>query len=131
MTVLDTSGAVDVLLGSGVAGQVGELLSAGPMAAPDLLAFEVLAVLRRMALRGDATPGRLAGAADDLGDLAVELYPSMPLRRRAWELRENLTIGDALFLALAEQLGEPLATKDAGLADAAQRHSRVAVIRLA
>jgi predicted nucleic acid-binding protein len=130
VTVLDTSGAVDLLLGSGAAGQVGDLLAAGPVAAPDLLVFEVLAVLRRLALRGDAPPARLAGAADDLGDLAVELYPSLPLRRRAWELRENLTVGDALFLALAEQLGEPLATKDEGLADAAERHGAVPVVRL-
>lgn len=131
MTVLDTSGAVDVLLGSGAAARVGELLDdEGPLAAPDVLTFEVLAVLRRMALRGDADRPRLDGAIEDLGDLSIQLYPSMPLRRRAWDLRENMTAGDALFVALAESLGEPLATKDSGLADAAERHAEVRVIRL-
>jgi predicted nucleic acid-binding protein len=132
VTVVDTSGVVDVLLGSGAAARVGGLIAAeGSIAAPDVLVFEIVAVLRRMALRGTAAEERLRGAVTDLGDLSVELYPSLPLRARAWELRANLTVGDALFLALAEQLGEPLATKDAGLADAAERHGSVEVVRLA
>jgi predicted nucleic acid-binding protein len=40
------------------------------------------------------------------------------MRERAWGLRENFTIADALFVALAERLGEPLATKDLALAAA-------------
>ena len=45
----------------------------------------------------------------------MRLHPSLPLRFRAWEHRDNLTAGDALFVALAEQLGEPFATGDAAL----------------
>ena len=131
MTVLDTSGAVDVLLGSGASATVNDLLARqGPLAAPDVLTFEVLAVLRRMASRGDAGPERLGGAVADLGDLSLQLYPAMPLRARAWGLRENFTAGDALFVALAEALDEPLATKDLGLADATERHTGVRVVRL-
>lgn len=131
MTVVDTSAVVDLLLGSGVASRVGELVrTEGSVAAPDVVVFETMAVLRRMSLRGDAPPDRLRGAVDDLADLPIVLYPSVPLRTRAWELRENLTVGDALFLVLAEQLGEPLATKDAGLAVAAERHSAVVALRL-
>ncbi|MDO9408183.1 type II toxin-antitoxin system VapC family toxin [Patulibacter sp.] len=131
MTVLDTSGAVDVLLGSGAAATVNDLLARqGPLAAPDVLTFEVLAVLRRMASRGDAGPERLGGAVADLGDLSLQLYPAIPLRARAWGLRENFTAGDALFVALAEALDEPLATKDLGLADATERHTGVQVVRL-
>jgi predicted nucleic acid-binding protein len=130
VTVVDTSAVVDVLLGSGAAGQVAPLLAAGPAAAPDVLTFEVLAVLRRLALRGDASDERLSGAVADLGDLAIDLYPSMALRRRAWELRANATAADALFVALAESLGEPLATKDEGLAAVAERFGDVEVIRL-
>jgi predicted nucleic acid-binding protein len=130
VTVVDTSAVVDVLLGSGAAAEVAPLLEAGPAAAPDVLTFEVLAVLRRLALRGDASGERLAGAVVDLGDLAVDLYPSMALRHRAWELRANATAADALFVALAESLGEPLATKDEGLAAVAERFGDVEVIRL-
>jgi predicted nucleic acid-binding protein len=68
---------------------------------------------------------------DDLGDLAIDLYPTLPLRQRAWELRENLTAADALFVALAERLGEPLATKDRALASAARTYAGVEAIELA
>ena len=66
-----------------------------------------------------------------LGDLPLELFPSLPLKRRAWELRRNLTAADALFVALAERLDEPLATKDAALARAASKHATVETVVLA
>jgi predicted nucleic acid-binding protein len=131
VTVLDTSAAIDFLLGDGVAADVESLLARErTLAAPDLLVFEVLAVLRRDVLRGTVGSQRAQGAIEDLGDLAVDLFPSIVLRERAWELRENLTVGDALFVALAEQLAEPLATKDRGLVSAARRHARVETIEL-
>jgi predicted nucleic acid-binding protein len=131
VTVLDTSAVVDFLLGTGVSEQVGELMVAeGELAAPDLLTFEVLTVLRRGAMRGAITVSRAKSAVEDLGDLPVELFPSLPLRRRAWALRENLTAADALFVALAEQLGEPLATKDAALAAEAGKHAVLTVRKL-
>lgn len=131
MTVIDTSGVVDFLLADGVAGEVEELMRReGELAAPDLLVFETLAVLRRETLRGRLAETRAAGAVLDLGDLPIELFPSLPQRERAWELRENLAAADALFVALAEELGEPLATKDLGLADAAAKHGGIDVMAL-
>ncbi len=131
MTVLDSSAAIDYLLAGGVAPQVGVLLSdGGPAAAPDLLVFEVLAVLRRHLGRGALTESRARGAIDDLGDLAVDLFPTLTLRRRAFELRHNLTAADGLFVALAEMLDEPLATKDRALAEAAREHSGIEVLLL-
>jgi len=99
-------------------------------AAPDLFVFEVLAVLRRDVSRHMLEPERAQGAIDDLGDLPVELFGTLPLRRRAWELCENLTAADALFVALAEHLGEPLATTDRGLASAARDHARIETLEL-
>jgi predicted nucleic acid-binding protein len=130
MTVLDTSVVVDIVLGSGAAAAGLKLMEADRAAAPDLLTFEVLAVLRRVAAGAEVDDGRWAGAVADLGDLRLDLFPSLPLRQRAWALRRNVTIGDALFVALAEALDEPLATKDVGLARAAEQFSRVPVIRL-
>ena len=64
MTVIDTSGVVDFLLGVGAAEQVESLMAGeGELAAPDLLVFEVLAVLRREALRGVLAEARAADAA--------------------------------------------------------------------
>ena len=131
MTAIDTSPVVDFLLGSGAADQVQDLLERErSVAAPDLLVFEVLAVLRRDAARGLITDERARGAIEDLGDFPVELFPTLPLRVRAWELRNNLTAADGIFVALAERLGEPLATKDRGLAAAARRHARIDVLEL-
>jgi len=131
VTVLDTSAAIDFLLGDGVAGEVGALLEReGVLAAPDLLVFEVLAVLRREVGRGELAGARAEGAVEDIGDLPVDLFPGLPLRARAWELRQNLTVADAIFAALAERLGEPLVTKDRGLAAAARAHAGIEVVLL-
>ena len=131
MTVLDTSAVLDHLLGSGTSSVVQALLAqGGPAAAPDLVLFEALAVLRRAVARQELAERRAQSAVADLGDMALTLFPSMPLRTRAWELRRNLTAADALFVALAEALDEPLATKDGGLATAAERHAAVGVITL-
>jgi predicted nucleic acid-binding protein len=131
VTVLDTSAAVDYLLGVGASAQVQRLMSEeGELAAPDLLVFEVLAVLRRACHRGVVGDARAAGAVSDLGELSIRLFPSMPLRGRAWALRAKLTAGDALFVALAESLDEPLATKDEALASEAAKHASLEVVRL-
>lgn len=131
MTVLDSSAVIDYLVGDGVADEVEPLLAADiAPAAPDLLVFEVLAVLRRHVQRGAMDAERAESAIGDLGDLAVELFPTLALRDRAWELRENLAAADALFVALAERLDEPLATKDRGLIAAAKRHAEVETIEL-
>jgi len=132
MTVIDTSAVVDFLIGEEASEEVEALLERErTVAAPDLLVFEVLAVLGRHVRRGAIAAERARAAVEDLGDLAVEIFPTLPLRERAWELRENLTAADALFVALAERLGEPLATKDRGLASAARRHAGVESIELA
>lgn len=131
MTVLDCSVVVDYLLGTGAADEVEWILETeGPAAAPDLLVFEVLAVLRRDVRRGVMDAGRASGAVEDLGDLWIDYFPTVALRERAWELRDNLTAADALYAALAERLGEALATKDRGLASVASRQLRIETVEL-
>jgi predicted nucleic acid-binding protein len=130
VTVVDSSGIVDFLLGIGVAKQVELLLEQeGELAAPDVLVFEVLAVLRREAAR-ELPESRASAAVGDLGDVALALFPSLALRDRAWSLRHNFTIADAIFIALAGQLREPLATKDSSLASEAVKHAAAEVLVL-
>lgn len=50
--------------------------------------------------------------------LVVERFPHPALRRRAWELRDNVSFYDGLYVALAESVGLPLVTTDAKLAKA-------------
>ena len=49
--------------------------------------------------------GPSPGLLEDCADMPVHLFASLPLRLRAWELRENLTTADALFVSLAESVG--------------------------
>lgn len=130
MTVVDSSVVVDYLLGRAGSAEAVErvLVEEGDVAAPDVLVFEVLAVLRRSVQRGELAADRAEAAIGDLGDMQLLLYPALTLRERAWRLRENCTIGDGLFAALAELLDEPLMTVDRRLAAAARDHAGVTVV---
>jgi predicted nucleic acid-binding protein len=55
-------------------------------------------------------------ALQDLMALPVERYPHTELLPRAFSLRDNATIYDALYLALAEALQATLLTRDHALA---------------
>ena len=130
MTVLDSSGAVDYLLGEEAAPAVAEIFGGETAAAPDLITFEVLAVLRRLVLHRQLDLVRGTAAVADLADLPIDLFPSLPLIPRAWDLRGSMTAADAIFVALAEALGEKLATKDDRLARTVAQQTEVELIRL-
>jgi len=85
------------------------------LAAPYLLDAEVASVLRRQVSSGQLPPRRARLALDDLITMPLRRAPHIPLLSRAWELRENLTIYDALYVALAEALDVRLLTADAPL----------------
>lgn len=54
----------------------------------------------------------------DLVDLDALRWDHEPLLGRAWELRENVSAYDAMYVALAEALEAPLVTSDARLSHA-------------
>ena len=64
----------------------------------------------------DARRARLA--LEDLAALPARRAPHRPLLRRCWELRDNLTIYDAAYIALAEAMNTTLLTGDQKLARA-------------
>jgi predicted nucleic acid-binding protein len=82
------------------------------LAAPELLDLEVASVLRGQALAGALDARRAQLALADLRELPLQRAPHRPLLARCWELRENLTIYDASYVALAEALGADLLTGD-------------------
>ncbi len=86
------------------------------LAAPELIDLEVLSVLRRSERVGALNTRRAALAVRDLRDLPLDRAPHLPLVRRCWELRGNVTAYDAAYVALAETLGVPLLTADRRLA---------------
>jgi predicted nucleic acid-binding protein len=95
-----------------------ELRAAGELSAPDLVDVETVAVLRKRWLAGAISDQRFAIAIEDLEDLALDRYPTLPLMRRAYELRANVTAYDAAYVALAEVLGCELLTADRRLTNA-------------
>lgn len=88
------------------------------LAAPHLMPIEAANILRRAALAGDISADAASLAHGDLLDLRVALWPYAPLAERCWELRENVTIYDGTYVALAELLDARLATLDQRLVGA-------------
>ncbi|HEX6676536.1 MAG TPA: type II toxin-antitoxin system VapC family toxin [Actinomycetes bacterium] len=120
MIVIDASVLANVVGDDGDDGRLARarLQHVGGVSAPDLVDVETVAVLRKRWLARAITDRRFAAAIDDLADLAVDRYPMLPLMRRAYELRANLTAYDAAYVALAEGLDCALLTADARLARA-------------
>jgi predicted nucleic acid-binding protein len=109
--VVDASVVVAALVDSGEAGRWAEdVLVSDHLAAPHLMPVEVANVLRRASASGEVSPDVASLAHADLQALRVELFPYEVIARRAWELRENLTLYDAWYVATAELLGAKLAT---------------------
>jgi len=73
---------------------------------PHLADVEVTQGLRRLVREGDVSPDRAAEALADLADLDVHRHAHLDLLTRAWKLRDNITAYDAMYVALAEALGQ-------------------------
>ena len=119
-TVADSSALVAVLLGSDSESRWTEsALADDNLVCPELALAESSNVLRRMELAGQISRTRAATAFADLLRLDIILFPFVPFAQRIWQLRNNLTIYDAWYVALAEALDCPLVTLDRRLSRAA------------
>ncbi|MXZ96354.1 MAG: type II toxin-antitoxin system VapC family toxin [Acidimicrobiaceae bacterium] len=111
--VVDASVLVGALTDSGREGRwCKQALERAPAAAPELALAEATNILRRLELSRSISHLEATAAHRDLLRLAIELYPFAPFAGRVWELRENLTVYDAWYVALAEVLEWPLVTLD-------------------
>ena len=130
MIVLDASAAIEWLLqtqsGVRVARRIFSLRET--LHAPHLLDVEVTQAFRRYVATRAVTVSRAEEALQDLVDLRVRRYPHVLFLRRVWELRDNLTAYDALYVALAEALDATLVTCDGKIAPAPGHRARVEVI---
>jgi predicted nucleic acid-binding protein len=96
--------------------------------APHLIDVEVAQVVRRYAANGEIDGKRGGSALDDLAVFPMRRYPHEVLLPRVWELRNNLTAYDAVYIALAEALGAPLLTRDRHLAGASGHRATVELV---
>ena len=127
MIVLDASAAIDWLIQSPAGKLIGQRIlgQQETIHAPHLFDLEVLQVLRRLAHQFVITDARAEIAVHDLHKLRIVRYPHIVLLPRVWQLRNNLTAYDAVYIALAEQLRAPLITRDAGIAAASGHRVQV------
>lgn len=129
MIVLDASALIDVLLQKGAATAIAARLfdSEEQIHVPHLIDLEVAQVLRRHERVGDLVQRRAETAFADLANLGLIRHPHNLLLIRVWELRDNLTAHDAIYVALAEALGATLVTRDRRTALASGHDARVEV----
>ncbi|MFD4421284.1 type II toxin-antitoxin system VapC family toxin [Agromyces sp. NPDC058484] len=105
-----------------------ERLRGNRLAAPDLIDLEVVSVLRRQVTAGLLEERRAELALADLLDLPLRRVAHRPLLARCWALRENLTVYDAAYVALAEALEAVLVTGDVRLSRAPGLRCQVEVV---
>ncbi|HUO73996.1 MAG TPA: type II toxin-antitoxin system VapC family toxin [Solirubrobacteraceae bacterium] len=131
MIVVDASVLANVIGDDGADGRRarGEIRGAGQVAAPDLVDVETVAVLRKRWLAGTISDRRFEAAIADLEQLGISRYPTLPLMRRAVELRANVTAYDASYVALAELLGCEVLTGDDRLVGASGPRCAIRLLR--
>jgi predicted nucleic acid-binding protein len=131
MIVVDASAITELLLQTRLGTSVERRLYKDDEAfhAPHLLDVEVLSALRRLVRAGDVPADRAEEAIADLAALPLSRHGHLDVATRVWELRQNVTAYDAVYLALAESLDATLVTCDRPLGSAPGHAARIEVIR--
>lgn len=128
MIVVDSGAVVDALTGAPGGDSLRRHIRGQELHAPHLLDYEVVSALRGLTLGGHLSETRALDALLDFEDLPIVRWAGLePLRRRAFELRHNLSAYDAAYVALAEALECPLVTRDNRLGKAVGHDARVEV----
>lgn len=118
MPVVDASVVVEFLGGSDRVPTLDERLKTEEhtLWAPHLIDAEVGHALRRKVRLGQLDVADAEEAIWELNALPLRLVEHENLVKVAWDLRENFTFYDGLYVALALLLGETLLTLDARMA---------------
>lgn len=113
MIVLDTSAAVEFLVGSDdLAEDVRVAVSGQKLAAPHAVDLECASTLRGLVQGRKLPAGEAERALWLLAAMALTRYSHAPLLPRIWQLRHNMWPCDAAYVALAEALAADLVTVD-------------------
>ena len=131
MIVVDASAMTEFLLQTPLGARVEARLfrDGDEWHAPHLLDVEVAQALRRLVRAGEVLAPRAEEAVGDLTDFALRRHSHIDFLGRAWELRDNLTAYDAMYVALAEAIDAPLVTCDGPLGATPGHSVRIEVIR--
>jgi predicted nucleic acid-binding protein len=109
--------------------RVDDELSADPAwVVPEHWRTEVLSGLRGLVLGGKLATADAELAVGWLGRITVAVMSTGPHLERIWQLRSNLSVYDAGYVAVAEQHDATLVTADARIEKAGVAHCTVRVI---
>lgn len=126
MIVVDSAAVVDALTAVAGTDELRDRLSRETLHAPHLIDFEVVSALRGLTLGGHLSVNRVEDLLIDFNDLPLQRWPSADaLRRRAFQLRDNVSAYDAAYVALAEAIDCPLVTRDGRLARSSGHSARI------
>jgi predicted nucleic acid-binding protein len=130
VTVVDASVFVNAAAVDGPAGEAARrALQPLPMLqVPAVFPAEVASAVRKMVLAGVLGEARARATLTALVDVAKACHAFDPFIGRVWELRHHLSVYDAWYVALAEELDTALLTADGQLAAAPGVRCEVQVI---
>jgi predicted nucleic acid-binding protein len=128
--VVDASALLEFLLQTSIGGRVEARLfrDEEEFHAPHLVDVEVVQGLRRLVRMGEVSSGRADEAVADLADLDLHRHAHLDLLGRAWQLKENISAYDAMYIALAEAIEAPMVTCDGPLGKSPGHRARIEVI---
>ena len=121
VVVLDASAAVELLVGGPRAGRISRRLKGATLTAPAHVDAEVLSALGRLQRGGHLDSATVDELLDSLEQAPVVRVPIAAMLRRAYALRANVALRDALYVVVAADVRGDLVTVDEGLADACRR----------
>jgi predicted nucleic acid-binding protein len=113
------------------AGEEIALTTAHQLLAPTLLRSQTLSLVHEALHRGEMTPDVARAGLERIGRMPIRLLGDAVLRRRAWDLAEQLgwaSTYDAEYLALTQLQADAFVTLDAKLARSARKVVTVASI---
>ena len=127
MSVVDACVFVDALVGIGSHGELArqELGGQPTLQVPAIFGAEVASALRGLVIRGELSSIRATAALEQVRRVRTVQYPFEPFTPRVWELKDNLTVYDAWYVALAEWLSTDLVTGDDNLANSSGPRCRI------
>jgi len=117
--VIDASAMVDALTGTALGPVVTARLRDHTLHAPAHFDAEVMSALGRLQRAGALSVRQVGTRLGSLQSAPVQRHLLAPLLKGAWRRRHNLRLVDALYAQLADDIGVPLVTTDAGLSIAA------------
>jgi predicted nucleic acid-binding protein len=116
LTVLDASAIVALFTRQNGWEEVQQALESRYVYAPEIIDAEVLSALARHERHGNLSRHRARSLVGMLSLVPVRRIPHRVLITGAWKRRGNLSLYDALYVALAARIGGRILTKDRRMA---------------